>query len=315
MVKFYINDRLVEADEGDTILEAARKSGEYIPTLCYLSKVSPIESCRLCVVEVAGSDGFVLSCSTPAVEGIKVYTDTHDLYTHRKKLMQLYNVNHPLECGVCDKSGECDLQNKTLEMQVDTQEFATKDMHRPVEDWGFIQYDPSLCIMCEKCVSTCNEIIGDGSLGIKLGGYGSQIEFTGDDCSQCGECMSVCPVGALSAAHFKYSTNAWELNKIPAVCSHCSSGCELFYESKHSGTLTDNADKIYRVSNDAEHKSLCAVGRFGFDITNRGHKDPDMLEKAARKFQQYKAVRFNSVITNEEAAILQELKNRFDVRH
>ena len=314
MVEFFIDGQRVRANSGDTILQAARANGIYIPTMCYLSKVSSIESCRICVVEVEGNDGFVLSCSTPVVSGIKVHTNSSELFKHRQSIMKMYNVNHPLQCGVCDKSGECDLQNKTAEFRLEDQEFSTKDISREVQDWGFIQYDPSLCIVCEKCVSTCNEIVGDANLKVKVGGYSSQIEFVGDSCSNCGECMAVCPVGALSAKDFKYSANAWELEKVPAVCGHCSSGCELFYERKHTQTLADNAPKIYRVTNDFEYKSLCGLGRFGYDISNEGIKDDKSLEKAVAKIKEYGAIRFNSVITNEEALILQELKRSCGIK-
>ncbi|HIO70333.1 MAG TPA: 2Fe-2S iron-sulfur cluster binding domain-containing protein, partial [Campylobacterales bacterium] len=160
MTKFYIDGKEVTAHKGETILEVARREGIYIPTMCYISKVSPIASCRLCVVEVKGVDGFVLSCQTPPTEGIEVFTNSPELFQHRQNIMKLYNVNHPLECGVCDKSGECELQNKTLEFGVQSQEFSAKEQYRPIRNWGKIQYDPSLCIMCERCVSTCNEAIG-----------------------------------------------------------------------------------------------------------------------------------------------------------
>jgi NADH-quinone oxidoreductase subunit G len=175
MTKFFIDGKEVVAEKGETILNVARKNDIYIPTMCYLEKVSPISSCRLCVVDVEGNDGFVLSCQTPPVEGIKVTTNSPELHKHRKNIMKFYDVNHPLECGVCDKSGACDLQNKTLEFGVDCQDFSAKEQYRKIDNWGMIQYDPSLCIVCEKCVSTCNEVIGDDAIELHFGGYSSGI--------------------------------------------------------------------------------------------------------------------------------------------
>jgi len=161
MITLTIDGQRIEAKKGDTILQAARRAGLYIPTMCYLSKVKPIASCRLCVVEVEGADGFILSCQAPAIEGMEVRTNSAELFSHRQNIMKLYDVNHPLECGVCDKSGACDLQNKTLEFGVNTQEFSAKDHKRDLKKWDFIGYDESLCILCEKCVHVCNEVIGD----------------------------------------------------------------------------------------------------------------------------------------------------------
>ena len=185
---------------GKTILEIARENDIYIPTMCYLPKVQPIASCRLCVVEVKDNDGMILSCQAKAIDGAVVTTNSSDLYKQRQNIMKLYNVNHPLECGVCDKSGECDLQNKTLDFNVEKQTFSVKEQDRPVENWGFISYDPALCIMCEKCVHVCNQIIGDESLQISVGGYKSTIiNLSKDDsCAECGECMAVCPVWSIS---------------------------------------------------------------------------------------------------------------------
>jgi NADH-quinone oxidoreductase subunit G len=162
---------------GETILQIARKNDIYIPTMCYLSKVSPIASCRMCAVKVSGVEGLILSCQEKAVNGAVITTNNDELTHHRTNIMKLYDVNHPLQCGVCDKSGECDLQNKTLEFKVDSQEFAVKEENRKQKKWGVLGYDPHLCIMCEKCVHTCNEVIGTAALYIKPGGYKSTIDI------------------------------------------------------------------------------------------------------------------------------------------
>jgi NADH-quinone oxidoreductase subunit G len=294
---------------GKTILEVARENGIYIPTMCYLTKVEPIASCRMCVVEVEGVDGMILSCQEKAVDGAVITTKNSLLDKERQNIMKLYDVNHPLECGVCDKSGECDLQNKTLEFNVDKQNFTAKDMLREVQNWGFISYDPSLCILCEKCVRVCNEIVGSSQLQISPGGYKSTIVNTKpeNDCVSCGECMAVCPVGALVSSDFKYSANAWEMDKIPSSCALCSSGCQLYYEVKPT-SIEDPKEKIYRVTNNYEFSSLCGAGRFGFDYENStALKSADGFEKAVEAFRGADIIRFSSYITNEEALMLSKI--------
>lgn len=314
-VNFTIDGQNVEAQKGETILQVARKNDIYIPTMCYISKTTPCASCRMCSVEAEGLDGVVLACNTPPTEGIAIRTNSELLENERVNIMKLYDVNHPLECGVCDKSGECDLQNKTLEFNVGQQNFAAKDISRKVENWGLINYDPSLCILCEKCVHVCNEVIGDDAIDIKFGGYSSVIiPKNADklDCTYCGECIAVCPVGALISSDFQYTANAWELKKVPATCAHCSGGCSLEYEVKEEGITRDAS--IYRVKNNFEFTNLCGAGRFGFDFDNKAAKNEADLAKAVRAIESAKAIRFSSMITNEEAYMLGELKEKFGMK-
>lgn len=316
MINFTINNQPVTAQKGETILQAARKAGFYIPTMCYLEKTTPCASCRLCVVETDKTDGLILSCQTPPTEGLAVTLESERLTQERTNIMRLYDVNHPLECGVCDKSGACDLQNKTLEFGISSQHFSAKDQHRTIKHWGAINYDPSLCILCEKCVHVCNEIIGDDAITLQFGGYKSTVIPKNSDvldCTFCGECIAVCPVGALVSSEFQYRANAWELSQIPATCAHCSSGCSLMYEVKH--TSTSNAqDRIYRVTNDFEHMTLCGAGRFGFDFDLQSEKDEAEFSKALNAVRNADAIRFNSLITNEEAMILQRLKEKLGLK-
>ncbi|HFB53507.1 MAG TPA: 4Fe-4S dicluster domain-containing protein [Sulfurimonas autotrophica] len=314
-INFTIDGQSVTAQKGETILQAARKAGLYIPTMCYISKTSPCASCRICSVEVEGVDGFILSCNTPPTEGINVRTNSHELEKERQNIMKLYDVNHPLECGVCDKSGECDLQNMTLEFGVSHQEFSAKDQLRTVKDWGLINYDPALCIMCEKCVHVCNEVIGDDAIEVKFGGYSSTIipkDAETLDCTFCGECIAVCPVGALVSSDFKYTANAWELSRVPSTCAHCSAGCSLEYETRHSGINGDAS--IYRVKNNFEFASLCGAGRFGFDFDAKASKEEVKFSEAVAKIQNAEAIRFSSMITNEEAYILNALKAKLGLK-
>jgi len=302
-INLIIDGRECSGVFGQTILEIARENDIYIPTMCYLTKTLPIASCRMCVVNVEGVDGMILSCQEKATDGAVIHTQSSELYQERQNIMKLYNVNHPLECGVCDKSGECDLQNKTMEFGVSGQNFTTQEPSRPVQNWGPISYDPALCIMCEKCVRVSTEITGDEALKVKFGGYSSTIINVKEDqnLSSLGEAAAVCPVGALVSSDFKYTSNAWELNQIPASCSHCSSACQLNYEVK--------GDKVYRVTNNAEHSSLCGSGRFGFDFANKNvTKDKEAFASAIKAFNEAGSINFSSNISNEEALILQKLK-------
>jgi NADH-quinone oxidoreductase subunit G len=304
-----IDGKVCKSTFGKTILEIAREHDIYIPTMCYLTKVKPIASCRMCIVNVEGVDGAILSCQEKATDGAVVTTNTSELYNERQNIMKLYNVNHPLECGVCDQSGECDLQNKTMEFDVDNQPFTAKDQHRPVENWGHVSYDPALCIMCEKCVRVSTEITGDEALKLHFGGYSSTILNVKQEknYASLGEAAAVCPVGALVDTHFKYTTNAWELEQIPSACPHCGGGCQMVYEVKH--------DKVYRVTNNYEFTSLCGAGRYGFDYANKNvTKNTQAFEKALNAVKNAQSIIFAPQITNEEALILQRIKEKTGVK-
>ena len=304
-----IDGKVCKSTFGKTILEIARANDIYIPTMCYLTKVKPIASCRMCIVNVEGVDGAILSCQEKATDGAVITTNNNELYTERQNIMKLYNVNHPLECGVCDKSGECDLQNKTMEFDLAEQPFTARDQHRPVENWGHVSYDPALCIMCEKCVRVSTEITGDEALKLHFGGYSSSIVNTKIDknYASLGEAAAVCPVGALVDTNFKYSTNAWELEKIPSACPHCGGGCQMTYEVKN--------ETIYRVTNNFEFTSLCGAGRYGFDYANKNvTKNAQAFKKAVDAVKNAESIVFAPQITNEEALILQKIKERTGAR-
>ncbi len=302
MINFEIDGKVVQGLKNETILQVARRNGIYIPTMCYLTKVKPIASCRMCVVEIEGADAPILSCQERAVEGLKVTTHSQELYKQRQNIMKLYDVNHPLQCGVCPKSGECDLQNKTLEFNVSNQDFSAVEQARKLEDWGNITYDPYLCIMCERCVRVSNEIVGDSALQISTGGYNSKIVNTKLDSKNVdwGECASVCPVGALSDLDFKYNTNAWELKRVPAACAHSPLANMIYYEIKHG--------RIFRVRNEYEFDSMAGICRYGYDYANMGSNSADDMQKTVEAFKKADTIRFSSMITNEEAFILQQLK-------
>ncbi|RLA73323.1 MAG: NADH-quinone oxidoreductase subunit G [Epsilonproteobacteria bacterium] len=331
-----IDGKEIKTQEGEFILNAARANDIFIPAICYLTRCSPTLACRICLVEADGKQ--VYACNAKAKDGMSITTSTDNIEAEKRAIMEVYDVNHPLQCGVCDQSGECELQNYTLEMGVDSQNYTIKDVARPSVDWGHIHYDPGLCIVCERCVTVCKDMIGDNSLKtVPRGADAIESEFKGSmpkdaysmwnklnksligltsgkemlDCTSCGECAAVCPVGALVDTDYMYTSNAWEHKQIPATCGHCSAGCQISYDTKHSSV--ENADeKIYRVSNEWNYVSLCGAGRYGFDYQNSDvSKDETAFAAAIDAFGKADTINFTSTITNEEALILQKLKEKF----
>jgi len=333
LVTINIDGKEIETEEGTFILNAARANDIFIPAICYITRCSPTLACRICLVEADGKQ--VYACNAKAKDGMQITTSTENIELERRAIMEVYDVNHPLQCGVCDQSGDCELQNYTLELAVDAQTYSIPDVARPVLDWGHIHYDAGLCIVCERCVTVCKDMIGDNSLKtIPRGAEGisedqkesmpkdayamwnklnkSIIGLTSGeemlDCTSCGECAAVCPVGALVGTDFMYTSNSWELEKIPATCAHCSAGCQISYDVKHQ-SIENPEDKIYRVTNEWNYVSLCGAGRYGYDYENKNvTKDETAFAKAVDAFEKADTIKFTSTITNEEAHILQTLK-------
>lgn len=332
-----IDGKECKAREGESILNIARANDIFIPALCYLSNCSPTLACRLCLVEVDGKRAY--SCNAKAKEGMNVITNNEEIAQERRAIMEVYDINHPLECGVCDQSGECELQNYTMEMEVDSQSFAIADTHRPIRDWGFVHYDASLCIVCERCVTVCKDMIGESALKtVPRGGPELDKEWKEKtpkdtyamwnklqksiigvasgaeslDCMMCGECTAVCPVGALVGSDFQYKSNAWELTKIPAANPHSSDCSLIYYDIKHN-SVADASDKIYRVSSDFSFAPIHGAARYGYDFQNEvDGKDGAGFAKVLDAVQnKVDTIEFTSFITNEEALILQKLKEKF----
>ena len=334
-----IDGKEIQTQEGEFVLNAARANDIFIPAICYLTRCSPTLACRICLVEADGKQ--VYACNAKSKDGMNITTSTENIEKERRAIMEVYDVNHPLQCGVCDQSGECELQNYTLEIGVDSQSYTVKDVDRSSHDWGHLHYDPGLCIVCERCVTTCKDMIGDNSLKtIARGADPLEAEFKETmpkdayamwnklnksvigltngtdvlDCTSCGECASVCPVGALVNTHFMYKSNSWELNQIPATCGHCSAGCQITYDVKHT-SIDNDEDKIYRVMNEWNYVSLCGAGRYGFDYQNKVEsKDAVAFANAVEAFKKADTIEFTSTITNEEAYILQSLKEKLGVK-
>ena len=340
MITITIDGTQYKAKEGEYILNAARANNVFIPAICYLTRCSPTLACRICLVEADGKQ--VYACNAKVKEGMSVTIDTPNILEERRAIMEVYDVNHPLQCGVCDKSGECELQNYTLEMQVDSQSYMIPDTKRETTNWSSVlHYDAGLCIVCERCTTVCKDMIGDSAITtVKRGGAeldkGYKDSMPKDaysmwnklqksviapsnktdhtNCSDCGECIAVCPVGALSSRDFVYQSNAWDLKRVPAVAAHSSDGAQIYYEVKPT-SIENREEKIYRVTNEWSYQSLDGSARFAYDFQNAGvTKDKEAFSKVLEAFKKAKTIRFNSMITNEEALMLQTLKEKMGVK-
>jgi NADH-quinone oxidoreductase subunit G len=329
-----------KAQEGEYILNVARANDIFIPAICYLTRCSPTLACRICLVDADGKR--VYSCNAKVKDGMDITTQSEEILEERRAIMEVYDVNHPLQCGVCDQHGECELQNYTLELGVDSQNFAIADTKRGNVNWSSVlHYDAGLCIVCERCVTVCKDMIGDAA--IKTGPRGGDklpkelkdsmpkdaysmwnklqksviIPSNGTEhtnCSDCGECTAVCPVGALTERDFIYKANPWDLKEIPSACAHCSSACHIYYETR-AESINNPVEKIFRVKNEWHYQTLCGAGRFGYDYENIDvKKDPAKLNAAIEAFKKADVVKFNSMITNEEALMLQSLKEKFNFK-
>jgi formate dehydrogenase alpha subunit len=273
MKKLIIDNRDVEVGDDSTILEAAEAAGVKIPTLCHDSRLTPYGACRMCLVEVEGQNKLLPACTSPAENGMVITTRTDRIERIRKTVLEFLCVHHPLDCPICDSAGECQLQDYVFEYKVGSNRFQgekkkyERDTRNPL-----VERDLNRCILCAKCVRICREVQGVGAIGLVWRGFDTEVAppFGQElDCEFCGQCIAVCPVGAMTNKLFKYRMRSWLLDKTESTCPHCSTGCSINVESRKG--------HVYRITSDGEkginEGNLCSKGRFGFEFTNH----PDRL--------------------------------------
>src|SRR5512137_521130 len=252
-----------------TILEAAKAAGARIPVLCADDKLHPYGSCRICIVEVEKSPRkFTPSCTTPVNDNMSVKTMSPDLIEARKRILELLLNNNPLDCPICDKAGSCQLQDLVHEYGLGPSRFQEpKRTVAPSYHSKVIDREVSRCVLCGKCVRVCREQNAVGELAFTRRGDHSKVSTDFDqplDCEFCGECVEICPVGALTTKQFKFKGRTWNLDRTTSVCNYCGCGCRTSYESR--------LGRIVRVKSGARNY-LCSKGRFGWDAVHH----PDRL--------------------------------------
>ncbi len=269
MVNLTIDDKQVTAPKNATIYDAAKLNGIKIPILCHDKKLKPFGACRMCLVEVEQMKGRQIpACTTPITEGMIIRTSTPDIVKARKMVLELLLLNHPIDCPVCDKGGDCDLQNLTYEYQVSTNRFSDEKFHHEIDyNNPLIERDMNRCVLCGKCARICDEIVSFGALTFISRGIETKIGCEFDEalnCEFCGSCVSVCPVGSLLARPFKFKSRFWALTNKKSVCGYCGTGCNLTLGVKDNKVLTT----IYDENQGFHNGQLCCRGRFGYQFIN-----------------------------------------------
>ena len=277
MVTITMNGKELTVESGSSLLEAARANGVDIPTLCYDETLSVFGGCRMCIVEMVGSGKLVASCTEKVKEGMNVLTESEKVVKARIDILGLLLSNHPVDCLTCDKVGNCGLQELAYKYGVRGPSFIGETTDYEIEALNpVMERDQSKCILCGKCVRVCAEIQTTHAIDFVDRGFDSKIAtgldlpLNTDNCRFCGQCISMCPTGAITNKQLK-GVRPWEVEKVRTTCPFCGVGCNFDLNVKDGKVIGVTPNKEAPVNG----TELCVKGRFHTDLIH----SPDRLTK------------------------------------
>ncbi|MFN0121710.1 MAG: molybdopterin-dependent oxidoreductase [Blastocatellia bacterium] len=274
-VKLTINGQEVQAPKGELLIEAAEMAGVYLPRFCHFRGLTPQASCRMCVVRVDNPKipKLQTACTMPVSDGMVVTTESEEVESVRAAMIEFLLSNHPVDCPVCDRAGECELQDQTYGFGEDRTRSQYKDKEVTLEQQisPFIYNDPQRCVTCKRCTRVCEEWMDEFAItAIHRGSHtviGSHSGWV--ECSDCGNCVDVCPTGTLLHVPYKYVARPWDLKQTPTVCNFCSDGCSMLAGSRSESLIHSVArDGRGRTAGGINPDFLCSLGRYPIDVVH-----------------------------------------------